>query len=49
MEKLELTLNKLNRSVIKYNVEYYLPGQTKIGYIGFWITHDGVIPLDNKI
>ena len=45
VHKLELTLNKLNEKVIKYNIENYFSGQTKMEYLGFWVTHNSVKPL----
>ena len=41
LEKLELTLNKTKEKVLKCNIEKSLFRQTKMEYLGFWVTHDG--------
>ena len=48
MYKLELTLNKLKGEGFKCNIEKSLFGQTEMEYLGFWVTCDGVKPV-NKI
>ena len=48
VHKLELTLNKLKEIGLKYNIEKSLFRQTKMEYIGFWVTLDGLKPI-NKI
>ena len=46
--KLELTLNKLKESGLKYDIKIYFFGQTKMQYLGLWVTRNGVIPLNEK-
>ena len=46
LQKLELTLNKLNKSGHKCNNENSFFGKTKIGYLLFWVIRDGVKPID---
>ena len=48
VNKLELTLNKVKGGIIKCNTENYLFGKTEMEYLGFWVTNDGVRPLDKK-
>ena len=33
----------------KCNIENSFFEQTKIGYLGFWLTHDGIKPINRKI
>ena len=47
--KLELTLNKLKEIGLKYNIENYFFGKTKMEYLCFWLTHNGIKHIDNKI
>ena len=42
IKKLELALNKLKESGLKCNIEKYFFGQTKMEYLRFWVTRDGV-------
>ena len=44
--KLELTLTKLKESKLKCNIEKSLFGQTEMEYLGFWVTREGVRPLN---
>ena len=48
VQKLELTLNKLNEKLLKCNIEKSFFGKTEMEYLGFWVTHDGVKPIDYK-
>ena len=32
----------------KFNIEMSLFGNTEMEYIGFWVTYDGVKPIDKK-
>ena len=48
VQKLELMLNKLKEKGIKYNIEKLFFGQTEIEYLGFWVTCDGVKPINMK-
>ena len=46
---MELTLNKLKKSGLKFDIEKSFFGKTKMEYLDFWVTHDGVKPLNKKI
>ena len=46
--KLQPILNKLKESGLTCNVEKYLFGKTKIEYLSFGVTFDGVKPMDKK-
>ena len=39
-------LIKLKDSGFKCNIEKSLFRKIKIGYVGSWVTHDGVKPID---
>ena len=39
---LEITLNKLKESGLKCSIEKSLFIQTKMEYLGFWVTRDGI-------
>ena len=49
VKKLESTLNKLKGKVLKYNITKSFFVQTKMEYLGFWVTSDGVKPINKKI
>ena len=49
VNKLELMLNKLKEKGLKFNIERFFFGQTKMKYLGFWVTCDGVKPINKKI
>ena len=49
IQKLESTLNKLKEKGLKCNIEKYFFGQTEMEYLGFWVTCDGVKPINRKI
>ena len=49
LQKLELTLNKVKEKLLKCNIENSFFGQTEIEYLGFWVTRDGVKPINRKI
>ena len=49
LHKLELTLNKLKESGIKCNIEKSFFGQTKMEYLGLWVTCDEIKPIDKVI
>ena len=49
IQKLELTLNKLKGKELKYNIEKSFFGKTEMEYLGFWVTRDGVKPINRKI
>ena len=46
---MELTLNKLKGKRLKCNIKKSLFGKTKIEYLGFWVTRDGIKPINIKI
>ena len=45
---MELTLDKLIESGLKFNIEKYLFGQTEMELLGFWVTHNGVKQFDKN-
>ena len=49
IQKLESTLNKLKEKGLKCIIEKYFFGQTEMEYLGFWVTCDGVKPINRKI
>ena len=49
VQKLELTLNKLKEKVLRCNIYKSFFGQTKMEYLGFWVTCDGFKPTNRKI
>ena len=49
VQKLELTLNKLKKKGFKCNIEESFFVQTKMEYLGFWVTRDGVKPTNKNI
>ena len=49
VHNLELTLNKLKEKGLKCNIEKSFFGQTEMEYLGFWVTRDGVKPINRKI
>ena len=49
VQKLEIILNKLKEKVLKCNMETYFFGKTKMEYLGFWVTRDGVKPINKNI
>ena len=48
VQNMELTINKLKEKILKFNIEKYFFGQTEMEYLGFWVTHDGVKPIDKR-
>ena len=42
IQKLELTSNIMKGKGLKYNIENSFFGKTKIEYLGFWVTRDGI-------
>ena len=42
-------LNKLKGKVLKCNIEKSFLGKTEMEYLGFWVTCDGVKPINRKI
>ena len=49
VHKLELTLNKLKEIVRNCIIERSFFEQTQMEYLGFWVTCDGVKPIDKKV
>ena len=49
LEKLELTLKKLNNNRLKRNIEKSLFGKTKMEYLGFWVNLTGIRPINMKL
>ena len=49
IHKLELTLNKLNEKGLKCNIEESFFRKTKLEYLGFWVTRNGIKPINRKI
>ena len=49
VKKLELLLNKLKEKGFKFDIEKYFFRKTKMEHLGFWVTHDGVKPINGKI
>ena len=48
-KKLELILNNLKGKWLKFNIEKSLFGHIKMEYLGFWVTRNGVKPINKKI
>ena len=42
-------MNKLKVKGLKYNIEKSFFRQTEIEFLGFWVTRDGVKPINKKI
>ena len=49
VQKLELTLNKLKEKLLKFNLEDSFFGQSKMEYLGLWVTRNGAKPIHIKI
>ena len=50
MERLELTIKKLEDNKLKCNIETKSSfGQTDIEYIGFWMTSTGIQPINKNV
>ena len=48
VQRLELTLIKIQEKGLKHNIEKSFFRQTEMEYLGFWVTQDGVKPTDKK-
>ena len=48
VQKLELALNKLEEKGLNCNTSNYFFGKTEMRYLGFWVTRDGVKPIDKN-
>ena len=46
---MKLTVDKLKGKWLKCNIEKSSFGQTKKEYLGFWVTRDGIKPINIKI
>ena len=49
IQKSELTLNKLMGKRLKSSIEKYFLRQNEMGYLGFWVTRNGVKLITRKI
>ena len=49
IQRLELTLNKLKVKGLKCYIERSFFRQTKMEYLGFWVTRNGVKPINKNI
>ena len=49
MEKLELTLQKLKENGLKCNIKKSLFGKTDMEYLGFWVTWNGIRPINKNV
>ena len=48
VDKWGLTMNKLKKDGLKFNIETFFFGQTEMEYLYFWATRDGVNPINKK-
>ena len=49
VQKLERTLNKLKEKGLKCNIENYFLRKTEMEYLGFWVSRDGIKPINRNI
>ena len=49
LQKLELSIDKLKGEGLKCNIEKVFLGQTKMEYLCFWVTHDGIKFINRNI
>ena len=49
VQNLELKINKLKGEGLKCSIEKSFFRQARMEYLGFWVTHDGVKPINKKI
>ena len=49
IQKLKLTLHNLKEKGLKCNIENYFFGKTEMEYLGFWVTRNGVKPININI
>ena len=49
LEKLKLILERLKQAGLKVNASKSTFCTDKIEYLGYWITREGVKPLENKV
>ena len=48
LEKLELTLQNIEDNSLKCNIENLFFGKTDTEYLGFWVNHNGIRPVNKK-
>ena len=48
-EKPEQIFQKLKDNGLKWNIEKSSFGQTKMEYLGFWVTRTGIRPINKKV
>ena len=49
LKTLEVTAQKLQYNGLKCNIEKSFFGQTKMEYLGFWLTWIGIQPINKKV
>ena len=49
LEKLELTLQKLKDSGLRWNINKSPLGKNEMWYLGFWVTRIVIRPINNKV
>ena len=49
VQNLEWTVNKMKGKWLKCNIEKYFFGHNKMKYLGFWVTHSSIKPINRKI
>ena len=49
LEKLELTLQRIQEAGLKVNAPKSFFGRAELEYLGYWITRDGIQPIKKKI
>jgi hypothetical protein len=49
LEKLERVLHCLRQAGLKINGNKLFFAKTKLEYLGYWITHNGIKPLPDKV
>ena len=49
LEKLEQVLIRLKEANLKVNLRKSSFGAAELKYLGYWITRDGIMPLQQKV
>ena len=49
LNKLEILLKNIRANGLKWNIEKLFFGQTKMEYLGFWVTQTGIWPVNKKV
>ena len=49
VEKLELTLKNLKNNRTKCNIKKLFFGKIDMQYLGFWVTQNGIRPINKKV